>query len=414
MVNRMLRRVALVAFAVLACVQPFRAQGTLAPPIYQTITNASGAPISGACIWTYAASTTTPLPTYTNAALTVAWTNPIVADAAGRFVVYLAPGVSYKFVVENACTPPAHATVIRTVDPLVGVGSGITNPTGVLDVVNVRLSLTAGVPVTTTDVLAATTLYATLTGGNRIALYDTPTTSWNLRTTVETAIPVMPGDPGNTNYDVFCYDVAGVPTYETIPWFSFAVRAITLTTKDGVWVLSGDARRRYIGTYRTTAVAGTTEDSAARRLLYNYANRAERDLYKAEATASWVYGAGTIRQVRASAANQVDLVIGIADAVVTASYGVVTANDQASLQFSLFGVGLDSTTAFAPNSLGGITVPGPTANMQVYGASLVRVKPTVGYHYLAMLEKSTGTGTNTWYGTATYPTSAVLTGSLWN
>ena len=44
----------------------------------------SGNPLTGGKIFSYEAGTTTPLPTYTSSSGTVAHTNPIILDAAGR------------------------------------------------------------------------------------------------------------------------------------------------------------------------------------------------------------------------------------------------------------------------------------------------------------------------------------------
>jgi hypothetical protein len=92
---------------------------TLAPPPYQTVFDNTGAPVSNACVWTYAAGTTTPIATYSDADGTVN-TNPIRTDSAGRFTAYLVPGTGYKFVYELPATPPAHGAVLRTADNVVG------------------------------------------------------------------------------------------------------------------------------------------------------------------------------------------------------------------------------------------------------------------------------------------------------
>lgn len=89
---------------------------TLTPTPYQTALNSSGAPIVGACVWTYTAGTSTPSATFTAKDGAVSNSNPIIADSAGQFVAYLIPGQSYKFVYETACTPPAHGSVLRTQD----------------------------------------------------------------------------------------------------------------------------------------------------------------------------------------------------------------------------------------------------------------------------------------------------------
>jgi len=90
--------------------------GTLSPSPYLTIVDANGATISGACVWTYIAGTSSQATTYTDKALAVPNTNPVVANSSGQMTLFLVPGVSYKYIVEGPCTPPAHGTVIRTQD----------------------------------------------------------------------------------------------------------------------------------------------------------------------------------------------------------------------------------------------------------------------------------------------------------
>jgi hypothetical protein len=101
--------------------------GTVMPSPYQTVLSDAGLIISGALVWTYLAGTSTPQATYTDASLTTPNSNPIVADSAGRFVAFLQPGASYKFVVETAAVPPAHGSVIRTVDLVSSIPSSAAN-----------------------------------------------------------------------------------------------------------------------------------------------------------------------------------------------------------------------------------------------------------------------------------------------
>lgn len=66
----------------------------------------NGNPLSGGKIYTYAAGTTTPNPTYTTNSDSSLHTNPIVLDAAGRVPsggeIWLQLGVGYKFVVKTS------------------------------------------------------------------------------------------------------------------------------------------------------------------------------------------------------------------------------------------------------------------------------------------------------------------------
>lgn len=87
----------------------------------QFFTN-SGVPLTGGKIFTYAAGTTTPQASYTTSQGNVAWTNPIVLDAAGRVPsggeIWLTSGVRYKFVLTDA-----NDVLIATYDNINGNGS---------------------------------------------------------------------------------------------------------------------------------------------------------------------------------------------------------------------------------------------------------------------------------------------------
>ena len=91
----------------------------------QFFTN-SGAVLTGGKIYTYAAGTSTPEATYTTASGNVAWTNPIVLDAAGRVPdggeIWLTDGVAYKFVLKTSTD-----VLIATYDNISGINSNFVN-----------------------------------------------------------------------------------------------------------------------------------------------------------------------------------------------------------------------------------------------------------------------------------------------
>lgn len=127
------------------------ATGTISPSPYQTVLGSNGLPVSGACIWTYLAGTTTATPTYTDVTLTVANTNPIVADSAGRYVAWLSPGASYKFQLENtpcSVSPPTHGSIIRTADNI----SAVPAASSTLDTIGTAgVTLSSGMAVYLSD-----------------------------------------------------------------------------------------------------------------------------------------------------------------------------------------------------------------------------------------------------------------------
>jgi hypothetical protein len=66
------------------------------------VENSSGTPVSGAKIFFKIKGTSTNATTYTDSALTVPAANPVVADAAGWFAVYLSPTVNYDIQIKSA------------------------------------------------------------------------------------------------------------------------------------------------------------------------------------------------------------------------------------------------------------------------------------------------------------------------
>ena len=85
-----------------------------------------GAVLTGGKLYTYEAGTTTPKVTYTTSAGNVAWTNPIVLDAAGRVSgsgeIWLSYA-AYKFVLTDA-----NDVLIATYDNIRGNGAGEAIP----------------------------------------------------------------------------------------------------------------------------------------------------------------------------------------------------------------------------------------------------------------------------------------------
>jgi hypothetical protein len=96
----------------------------------QFFTN-TGAVLTGGKLYTYSAGTTTPLASYTTSAGSVARTNPIILDAAGRVPdggeIWIT-SASYKFVLKDS-----NDVLIATYDNVYGVGAAsyqIQNFTG--------------------------------------------------------------------------------------------------------------------------------------------------------------------------------------------------------------------------------------------------------------------------------------------
>lgn len=257
-----------------------------------------------------------------------------------------------------------------------------------------RLTLTSATPVTTADVTAATTIYLTPYTGNRIDLSDV---SGNPVRILSPEVSIAVPNTTVQTYDLFAFNNAGVVALETLAWMNDTTRATAVTrTTNGRLLKSGDNTRLYLGSFRTTSVAGQTEDSLLNRFLWNNYNRVIRPMARFESTATWTYQTNTIRQANGAAANQLNFLIGISEDVVTANIAVTVINSGAGNWWAV-GVGLDSTTAFAANQ--------PVMQSQFSVGSVVPTTaaysglPGIGKHSLTWLETSSTAGTTTWYGT---------------
>lgn len=258
-----------------------------------------------------------------------------------------------------------------------------------------RLTLTVDVPVTVSDVTAATTVYWMPYGGNLMALYSG--TKWVLFSNDGLSVAVP--NQASQMYDVFVNYNGGVPALSLLAWTSDTARATALTTLNGVLVLTGTTTKRYVGSFRTTGVAGQTEDSFANRLVWNYYNRVARPGRAIDTTDSWNYSTATWRQARATGTNQVGFVVGFQEDAISADVLHLAANDGASVAAAT-GIGLDSTSAPATSSRMTRSRPPGAAVSSGMSASFETI-PAIGYHTLVWLERDdTGGGTTTFYGDA--------------
>lgn len=258
------------------------------------------------------------------------------------------------------------------------------------DVCNTRLTLTSGTPITTADVTGATNVYVAPYKGNRIGLYD-GSSSWNVRTFTEITV-ALGTITAALPYDIFVYDNAGTVTARTpVAWTNATTRATALTTQDGVLVKTGATTDRYIGTFYTTATT-TTEDSHAKRFLWNYYNRMRRPARVLEATNSWTYTTAAFRAMNNSSANSIGAVVGWSEDSVK-MHVMATSAPSTGNPYRVTGVGVGSTTVNSAQLLGGV-ITGGKEHVHAFYEGI----PAVGYQYYQALEYSEATGTVTWYG----------------
>jgi hypothetical protein len=108
----------------------------------------AGDVLTGGKLYSYAAGTTTPAPTYTTNAGNIAHPNPIILNAAGRVPtgeIWLEEGISYKFVLTDA-----NDVLIATYDNITGINSsaksqGYVTASQAQTLVSVPFSYTLGI-----------------------------------------------------------------------------------------------------------------------------------------------------------------------------------------------------------------------------------------------------------------------------
>lgn len=287
-----------------------------------------------------------------------------------------------------------------------GTNVTVTNGTGTITVATTaqpvdpsvngfRLTLTTGTPVTTADVTAAQTIYLSPYTSTSIA--TKLGTGWAIATSSEISM-VLSSMTADRNYDVFAYSDGGTLAFHTLQgWTSDTTRTATITREDGVWVLSGAVANRYVGTIRTTAT-NATEDSAAKRFVWNAQNRVTRFLSVVDATDNWSYTTDAWRQARATATNQLAVVVGLEGELIEVRATSTGLNDGTAAADVPAGVGVDSTTANSAQVYGSRPGVASSTTLMSSTASYVGYVP-LGYHYFAWLERSVvTTGTTFWYG----------------
>lgn len=290
-----------------------------------------------------------------------------------------------------------------------GTGSwSATGGTVIPGTVHCRLTTESGVPVSTSDRTAQSTIYCAPTGDRGLisALYDG--SAWQWRTCASEPSLTLSSLTSGKNYDVFLYWTGSACALElSSAWTNDTTRADALTTQDGVYVKSVAATRLLIGTLRTTGTS-TTADASATRYLANVYNLSPRTMLITDATASWTYnpGSDTWRQANGSSINQVAWVIALRGKVSLNATGLGHA--PTGWYVAAAGIGIGSTSANSAQ----VSVGGP-GNV-TYSASTLHAEyrgwATAGYQYAAWLERGRSGVTLTYYGAQS--TGGVQTGMM--
>jgi hypothetical protein len=257
---------------------------------------------------------------------------------------------------------------------------------------NGRLTLESGVPVSSTDQTAKTTVYYTPYNGNFLSLYNG--TSWNAYSFAELSLALGTLTSGK-NYDVFAYVSGSTVTLElSAAWTSDTARADAISLLNGVYIKTSNNTRRYLGTFRTTATT-TTEDSLTKRFLWSMHNQTQRPTQRFETTTSWTYQAIAFRYANNSSLNRVECVFGLSS-LIDLKVAAYFSSGASPVQGSIVSIGEDSATAASANCSiqTGATITGSYSTT----AAFLTMTPTAGYHYYSWLESAFTANPTTFYG----------------
>lgn len=92
---------------------------TVLPIFLPQFCDADGVPVAGGKLYSWTAGTSTPQALYTDPALTIAYSNPLILDSAGRPAgpIYLLTTPAYKFRLDDA----NDVTVLPTTDSIIAL-----------------------------------------------------------------------------------------------------------------------------------------------------------------------------------------------------------------------------------------------------------------------------------------------------
>lgn len=257
----------------------------------------------------------------------------------------------------------------------------VAGPLGSNFIPSGRLTLTTATPVTTADVTAATTVYYTPYTGNMISLYDGA--RWIPVIFTEKSLSIA-AFTASKPYDIFGYLSSGTLALEGLVWTNATTRATALAYQNGRLVKSGAATRLYLGTIYINSSGGQTDDSEAKRNVWNYYNRVIRKIYTYEATGH-TYATATWRLWNNSTTNNNrEFTIGVAENAVT--IGLYAAGQAADTSHPWYiGVSYDVTNATldTPARLSS------AINVNMEMGSCINHVPGIGNHYYAVVEYAT-------------------------
>ncbi len=251
-----------------------------------------------------------------------------------------------------------------------------------------RLTLESGIPISVSDVLAATSLFYTPYNGHRVVIWNPSTMVWEGWELTEIEFDLT-GLTADKNYDVFIYNDGGSLDLDLEIWTDDSTRAVSLDVEDARLIKSTDGML-YLGTIRITGTTGQCEDSLARRFVWNNYSRVLRQ-GKVEDGTDHSYNSTVDRYYNNDSTNIIELINGLVDYFyILSAYGQITTSSSNSTNRGRVGLGLNVV---------GVTYGifgGGSVGIQEGGGELDNVSPTLGYNFITLCQDSFGAANATY------------------
>lgn len=265
-----------------------------------------------------------------------------------------------------------------------------------------RLTLTSGVPVTTSDVTGASTVYLTPWRGNVLSIYDG--SDWVPYVFPELSRSLS-GLTSGKNYDLFAYLSGGSPVIDLGPaWTGDQTRSSAVSLLNGIYVnassftsiMAGATvaanRGVLLGTIRTTGT-NTTEDSSRKGFLSDARNPVGKPCFLNCTGGIHTYGSTTARNWANDSTNIIEWINSIPqDNALLGLRGSI--GHTGGSNFCMFSVAYDGTVPTGPN----VGLYSSSGTNLVDTGQMFRIPVwTVGYHSARVMETGDPTATVTFY-----------------
>jgi hypothetical protein len=260
-----------------------------------------------------------------------------------------------------------------------------------------RLTLESGVPVSTSDQSAKSTIYFTPDGGDVVCIYDG--TRFVPRTFAELSRSIS-GLTSGKNYDVVAYWSGSAVVIDlALAWTSDTARNTAFSLLNGIWVNTSSFttvmgsvsisanQATLLGTIRTTAT-NQTEDSQTKRFVSNLWRPAIRHFNRTDAT-NHTYSSTTVRGWNNASTHCLEWVTCIPRNSATLTLNAAFNASGAGSQGARVGVGSVTTAHIQWLDWNSTIIPGLAIPLVV--------APAGGYNIYYVTESATGSGNSNYY-----------------